>query len=158
MPYNPKSLQNLGVDGRGGRRPGCLNKATRLKRELAAPGIGLKETPTQILAANMQYFQAKTDEILAEIDVAMKRGVPAAELQRQLEEACKFKIRANEAAVRLAPYVHSKMPTLVAQPDQEAQQYVIRVPDAQPDGQAWSHAISDVKAITVNGSGRNGSG
>jgi hypothetical protein len=103
--------------------------------------------------------QLKADEILAEIDVAMKRGVPAAELQRQLEEACKLKIRASEAAQQLAPYVHSKMPTLVVQPDQEAQQYVIRVPNAQPDGQAWSHAITDVKAITVeapvNGKGQN---
>ena len=41
--------------------------------------------------------------------------MPAAELQRQLMEACKFKIMANEAAVQLAPYVHSKMPTLMAQ-------------------------------------------
>jgi hypothetical protein len=72
MPFNPKSLQNLGTNGRGGRPKGVLNKATRWRREFAAPGIGLKETPTQILAANTQYFQAKADEILAEIDVAMK--------------------------------------------------------------------------------------
>jgi hypothetical protein len=108
----------------------------------------------------MVFFQRKADEILAEIDVAMKRGVPAAELQRQLEEVCKLKIRANEAAVQLAPYVHSKMPTLVVQPDAASEQYVIRVPNALSDGQARSHAVSDVKAITadtqVNGSRRNG--
>jgi hypothetical protein len=87
-------------------------------------------------------------------------GMSAAELQRQLEEACKFKIRANEAAVQLAPYVHSKMPTLVVQPDATTEQYVIRVPNALPDGQAWAHAVSEVKAIAsetqVNGSRRNG--
>jgi hypothetical protein len=87
MPSNPKSPQNLATNG---RPKGVLNKATRLKRELAAPGIGLKETPAQILAANMQYSQAAADEILAEIDAAMKRGIPAAELRRELEEACKF--------------------------------------------------------------------
>jgi hypothetical protein len=74
--------------------------------------------------------------------------------------ACKFKVMANEAAVQLAPYVHSKMPTLMAQPDAATEQYVIRVPNALPDGQAWAHAVSDVKAITtetqVNGSRRNG--
>jgi hypothetical protein len=169
MPFNPKSLQNLGNNGRGGRRKGVLNKATRWRRELAAPGIGLTETPTQILAANMAFFQRKADEILAEIQDALTRGVPAAELQRQLTEVCKFKIMANEAAVQLAPYVHSKMPTLIVQPDATTQQYVIRVPNALPDGQAWSHAVwspakpepsSEVKAIIadtqVNGSRRNG--
>jgi hypothetical protein len=37
---------------------------------------------------------------------------------------------------------------------------VIHVPNALPDEQAWSHAISDVKTITaetkVDGSNRNG--
>lgn len=51
------------------------------------------------------------------------------------------------------------MPTLVVQPDAATEQYVIRVPHALPDGRAWAHAISEVKAITadtqVNGS-RNG--
>ena len=74
----------------------------------------------------------------------------------QLEEARKLKMRANEAAVQLAPYVHSKMPTLVAQRDAATEQYVIRVPNALPDRQAWAHAVSDGKAITadtqVNGS------
>jgi hypothetical protein len=71
--------------------------------------------------ADMTFFQRRAEECLAE---------------GKVQEATKFKVLANEAAQLLAPYVHSKMPTLVAQPDQEAQQYVIRVPDALPDGQA----------------------
>ena len=117
-----------------GRPKGALGKATRWRRELAAPGIGLTETPTQILAANMEFFQRKADEILADMQESMERDVPAAELQRQLMEACKFKVMANEAALQLAPYVHSKMPTLVAQSDAATAQYVIRVPNALPDG------------------------
>jgi hypothetical protein len=91
MPYNPKSLQNLGDNGRGGRRTGVLNKATRWRRELAAPGIGLTETPTQILAANMQFFRRKAEEILADMEESIKRGVSAAELQRQLWEPASSK-------------------------------------------------------------------
>ena len=63
--------------------------------------------------------------------------MPAAELQRQLMDACKFKIMANEAAVQLAPYVHSKMPILVVQSDAANEQYGIRVPNALPDAQVW---------------------
>jgi hypothetical protein len=33
--------------------------ATRLKRKLVVPGVGLKETPAQILAANMQFCQPR---------------------------------------------------------------------------------------------------
>jgi hypothetical protein len=59
--------------------------------------------------------------------------------------------RKTEAAVQLAPYVHSKMPALVVQLDAASEQYVIRVPNALPDEQAWSHAVSDVKAFNVRG-------
>jgi hypothetical protein len=56
--------------------------------------------------------------------------------------------------------LHSKLPTLVVQPDATTEQYVIRVPDALTDGQAWAHVVSGVKAITAktqgNGSRRNG--
>jgi hypothetical protein len=52
------------------------------------------------------------------------------------------------------------MPPLVVPPDQEQAAYVIRVPNALADGQAWAHAVSDVKVITadtqVNGTRRNG--
>jgi hypothetical protein len=104
----------------------------------AAPSLpALPHPPAKALAVKMAFFQRKAEEILAEIDVALKRGVPAAELQRPLEEACKFKVRTNEAAVQLAPYVHSEMPTLVVQHDATTGQYVIRVSNALPDGRLF---------------------
>jgi hypothetical protein len=81
------------------------------------------------MAANMEFFQRKADELLNE---------------GKRQQATKFKVLANEAAQQLAPYVHSKMPTLVVQSNQTTQQYVmcaqcgVRWP--------WAHAFSDARA------------
>jgi hypothetical protein len=138
MPFNPKSLQNLGTNGRGGRPKGCFNKATRWKMQLAAPGMGLAQTPTQILAANMEFFQGKADEFLAALQAELLKGAPLKKLQHLLEEACKFKMRANATAQMLAPYVHPKMEAS-PQKGEEVQPYVIRAPDMLQSPEAWMH-------------------
>jgi hypothetical protein len=50
----------------------------------------------------MAFFQRKADELLADYEATNGKS--------KLMEVCKFNVMANEAAVQLAPYVHSKMP------------------------------------------------
>lgn len=109
--------KNKGAAGRG-RPKGSLSKKTLALKQLAADAFNGGVMPLEVMLDNMRYYHGQAQETLIRIVAGIGKD-DATELLEEFKLNLSYRMKAQECAVDVAPYLHSKLSNVTVKGDEE---------------------------------------
>lgn len=110
--------KNGGARGRG-RPKGSLSKRTLAMLHVADKALKEGVMPIEVMLDNMRYFHGEAQSLLTKVLAGIDEDEAAEELIEAIKALGSFRMKAQECAVDVAPYLHPKLSNVTVKGDEE---------------------------------------